>query len=201
VAVPPDSIRATLHRVFAARAYSWDDHFDPLAWLREHFLRLSDWLDKLRVAHPLAYLVLLLVLVGLFALIVVHLSWLVRRAMRAAVARAGLGAPVLPTRDALWHLAEARRLGNEGRYREALAERFVALALRLDQRGLVRFHPSKTPGEYAHEARLTDADRGELSALVRDLYRYLFGGVPVSPETWGAFDAAAGRVEGGSAPA
>ena len=36
---------------------------------------------------------------------------------------------------------------------------FLALVLELDQRHLVRFHPSKTPREYSTEARLAEPSR------------------------------------------
>ena len=198
-ASPADSIRAALHHVFQSREYTWTQRADPFRWLRENFLRFADWLDSLRHTHPVAYLLILLGLVAAFALIAVHLSSVVRRAMRAAVERAGLAPAGLVGRDMAWHLARARELVAAGQYREALAERFVALALELDQRGVVRFHPSKTPGEYAGEARLPDDARGSFRALVRELYGYLFGGVACSPERWAEFDAAAVKIGGAHA--
>jgi hypothetical protein len=199
VALPADSIRAALHRVFAAREYDWTVRTDPWAWVRQEFVRFADWLDGLRHTHPVAYIVILLGMVTILTVITVHLTWILRRAMRAAVEGAGVAARGTAPHDAAWYRDLARRLGAEGRYREALAQRFQALVLELDQRGAVRFHPSKTPGEYVREARLPDGDRGAFSALVAQLYRHLFGGVPASSDAWNAFDTAAMHIGTGHA--
>jgi hypothetical protein len=50
---------------------------------------------------------------------------------------------------------------------------FVRLMLELDARQVVRFHPSKTPGEFAREAP-DGPTRDSLRGLVRTLYRYAF---------------------------
>jgi hypothetical protein len=73
---------------------------------------------------------------------------------------------------------------------DALQHVFLALALVLDGRGIVRFHPSKTPGEYASEARLPPTERTRLRTLVRELYAGAFGGAPVGAEDYRRWRAA-----------
>jgi len=100
------------------------------------------------------------------------------------------------SRDAAWHVAEARRLALAGRYGEALAHRFVALVLELDKGGALRYHPSKTPAEYVNEARLGAAAADEFRVLVAVLYGHLFGGALCSEQTLAAFDRRAAALAG-----
>jgi hypothetical protein len=87
---------------------------------------------------------------------------------------------VPPARGAAWYRAEADRLAGAGKYREAIQADFTALILALDSRRLVRFHPSKTPGEYV-------AERSDLGGVVRALYAYLFARAPCGPAEFGAW--------------
>lgn len=191
--VPADSLRAVLRAVFAGRAYEWRPR-RTWTWLVDLFRRVGDWLDALHIAHPVVYYALLGVMTAVLLAIVAHFSYLVWRSLRPSLPAPGVAASAAPNRDARWHLAEARRLGTAGRYAEALAHRFVALVLELDERRAVRFHPAKTPAEYVQEARLDDAGRSELALLVTRLYRHLFGGAPCGPDDWGFFDRTASAV-------
>lgn len=195
--VAPDSLSAVLRTVFAAREYQWTgtETSNAWVWLLEHLQRALEWLANLRVAFPIHYYVLLGVLTLLLVVILVHLTWVVWRSFQPA---SGAGVPVVvtgPVRDAAWHLAEALRLGAAGRFAEALAHRFLAAVLDLDARRVLQFHPSKTPAEYAREARLDDIGRSELADLVASLYRHLFGGAPCDAAEWQRFDARAAGLE------
>ena len=194
--VAPDSLRAVLRAVFTAREYQWTrtGRSSTWAWLMEWFRRALEWLERLRLSFPIHYYILLGILTLVLIAILVHLTWVVRRSLRPSVR---LDSPVVmtgPIRDAAWHLAEARRLSAAGRFAEALAHRFLAAVLDLDARRVLQFHPSKTPAEYAREARLDDAGRSELADLVASLYRHLFGGAPCDAAEWQRFDALAGGI-------
>jgi hypothetical protein len=192
--VAPDSLAAVLRAVFAAREYQWTRTSNTWAWLLERVQRAVEWLESLRWALPVHYYVLLGVLTLLLIAMLVHLTWVVWRSFRPA---SGVGAPVVmtgPVRDAAWHLAEAFRLGAAGRFAEALAHRFLAAVLDLDARRVLQFHPSKTPAEYALEARLDDVGRSELADLVASLYRHLYGGAPCDSAEWQRFDARAAGI-------
>ena len=192
--IEPDSLRAALRAVFQAREYRWSDPSSAWVWLTEQWHRLLDWLETLRVASPARYYLLLAALTLLLLAILAHVAWVVWRSLRP---REAIGAPTAlaaPPRGAAWHLAEARRLGAIGRFAEALAHRFLAAVLDLDDQRVLQFHPSKTPAEYAAEARLDAAGRSDLAALVASLYHHVFGGVPCDAAAWHAFDAQAGRL-------
>ncbi|MGH7519510.1 MAG: DUF4129 domain-containing protein [Gemmatimonadales bacterium] len=181
---PDDSLRAALDSVFAGPAYRWVERPDPLRLLREWFGRLTEWLAALREGNPLWYRALVVVLgVGLLA-ILAHAAWIfwltVRSGTRAEDAARPAGPP--ERRDPRTLRNEADRTARDGRYAEALRLGFLALALELDAGGSVTYAPGKTPADYAREARLVPADRGRLGALVRTLYRHVYGAVPCGPD-------------------
>jgi hypothetical protein len=194
--VGPDSLAAVLRTVFAAREYHWvgAGTSNAWVWLLEHLQRLVEWLEHLRLAFPVHYYILVGAMILLLSAMLAHLTWVVWRSLRPA---AGVGAPAVmmgPVRDAAWHLAEALRLGAAGRFAEALAHRFLAAVLDLDARRVLQFHPSKTPAEYAREARLDEVGRSELADLVASLYRHVFGGAPCDAAEWQRFDARAVEI-------
>ena len=70
---------------------------------------------------------------------------------------------------------------------------FRALVLDLDRRGLLRFHPSKTPGEYTRDPGLPPAERERLRALVQALYGYAFARRPCGPVEYQSWRGLAGE--------
>jgi hypothetical protein len=200
-AVPADSIRSVLDSVFARPAYDWEETPSALAFLREWMAALREWLDRLNQNHPVAFYALALALTALLVVILTHIGYLVWRALRARpVAPEARLASAGPVRDEAWHLAAFERCLAEGRYAEALAERFGALVLALGRRAVVRPDQSKTPAEYAAEARLDPAGRSAFALLVEELYRRLFGGEPCTADDVRRFDTAAGALGGHVAP-
>lgn len=179
------SFRDTLDSVFGGPAYRWGEVPAPVRILREWWDRLGDWLVALRADNPLAYRLLVLGLLMALLLVLAHAGWVVWRTARAAARderrlpeRAG------EYRDADWYAGAADRAAAQGRLAEALQLAFVALALTLHRQGAVQYHASKTPAEYAREARLAEGDRERLRALVRSLYAHVFGGRPLGPEEY-----------------
>ena len=75
---------------------------------------------------------------------------------------------------------------------DAMKTAFMGIALELDARGALRFDPSKTPGEYAREARLSPGERDTLRARVNVLYSVVFGGAPFDADDYRRWRAAAG---------
>lgn len=180
-----DSLRAVLDSVFSSPRYEWVEARNPLAFLVRWWDALITWIETLESQNPAVYWLLVLLMLGVLAAVIVHAGWIMARTMRAAQAPANPSAfaPHL-IRDAAWHRAEATRLAAAGRYAEAMQVDFLALALELEQRRLLRFHPSKTPAEYAREARLPDSAKAEFRDLVRTLYRYAFAGAPCDAEAF-----------------
>jgi multicomponent Na+:H+ antiporter subunit F len=139
--------------------------------------------DRIVASDLLGVLVVGLIVV--LAAILLHGAVIMALTVRAASAPGDTAAAVATTRRTpAWYRREADALAEAGRYREAMQATFTALALELDQRGAVRFHPGKTPAEYAREARLGPADRESLGGIVRGLYGAVFGGAPVGRDEY-----------------
>jgi hypothetical protein len=175
-----DSLRSVLDSVFAAPSYQWIERRDFWAPVRRLWFGLLEWLEHLEATSPGAFLALRWALIAVLVAIFVHAAWIVWHMVRGATAHAQAPATVPPPRGASWYREEADRLARAGNYREAIQADFTALILALDARRLLRFHPSKTPGEYV-------AERSELGALVHALYAYLFARVPCGPAEFDAW--------------
>lgn len=191
--IPADSLRAVLDSVFRSRAYVWSDEPRGALLLRDWWLRLRDWLDALRSGHPTLFVALIVGLILVLAVILVHGIVVMLLTVRGAAAREGIRpAAAAARRGAAWYLREADALAERGLYAEAMQSAFVGLALELDERGVLRFHPSKTPGEYVREARLAPGDRAALGSLVGVLYSVVFGGAAVDAAEYRRWRAAGG---------
>jgi len=203
-AVPAaDSVRRALADVFARPEYIWVRRFNPGDWIREQALRLLDWIGRQQTAHPAAFKVVLAILIAVLAGLLLHMGYVVWRITRPT-ARTPPG-PAQPggvrLEDARAHRQRADELARAGRYAEALAHRFVALLLALEQQQALKVDPSKTPAEYVREARLDASGRASLADLVARLYGHVFGAVPCDANTYQAFGAAADAVFRHVAPA
>ena len=178
-----DSLRAVLDSVFSSGRYQWAERPDPLAFLREWWLALQQWLASLARNHPDLYVTLIWVAVAVLAGVVLHASWVLVRVVRGATAppsvvetAEGAGTP-----DMEWFRAEARRLAQQGQFAEAIRADFQRLILELDARAVVTFRPSKTPAEYVREPGISGSDRGRLADLVHSLYAFAYGGEECGP--------------------
>ena len=187
--VTADSIRTVLRQVYAGPEYDWEFRRNPFQFFFDLLGSVAAWLAKLEVTHPVAYWILMGVMTGLLVAILLHFAYLVVRTLRPRVSDAAPES-VSPVhrRGAAWHLEEAKRLAAEGRYRDAIAHRFAALLFVLDEHKVIRFHPSKTPAEYAAEIDLAEEGIAKYKALVGTLYQHLFGGVDCSDRDLHSFD-------------
>jgi hypothetical protein len=174
-----DRLRTVIDSVFSSPEYRWQEVIDPFAPLRRAWQWLGEWIQSLRAEAPSLYWLLIgtlvLVLLGIFG----HAIWVMYRTVRrdAAADPAAITSSV-GVRDAAWYAREAERLAAAGHFVEAIQADFVRLLLELDARRLVRFHPSRTPNEYAREPSLSAGARRDLADLVRRLYAYAFARVP-----------------------
>ena len=174
----PDSLRSVLDSVFAAPAYHWVRRGEPLAFLRRAMQTIGAWLDRMQLTQPILYrIVIYLLLAGMLAL-VLHATWRFFTEVRSADTPDGIRDPRVVRRDEGWYRTEADRLARAGRFAEAIQADFLALVLVLDERKQLRFHPSKTPAEYARDTTLAPLAREDFRDLVRRLYAYAFARVP-----------------------
>jgi hypothetical protein len=172
-------LRAVLDSVFARPDYNWQQPPDPFGPLRRAWAWLGQWLQTLRSEAPSLYWIFMGVLMLLLLAILAHAAWVMYRTMRGGAAvETEQRARGVVVRDAAWYAGEAERLAAAGRFAEAMQADFLRLILDLDERRLVRFHPSRTPNEYAREPALSERARGELAALVRRLYAYAYARIP-----------------------
>jgi hypothetical protein len=191
-AAPADSLRAVLDTVFAAPKYDWVPRTDALAWLMAQFRKVGAWFAQLEISHPVAFWGLVFLLVAILVAILVHAGFIMAGAMRyASVPEAREPRASAIRRDGAWHRAHAARLAEAGRYAEAVRAQFEAVVLDLDGVGGVRWHPSKTPREYAREAKLALEERHRLTGLVDDVYAFSYAGAPCGRAEWDAWRATA----------
>jgi hypothetical protein len=182
----PATFRAVLDSVFSAPVYHWVNQPSATRFLHRWWNRLGEWLQALQSDNPELFRYLVMGLLLALILIFLHAGYLIWQTMRGAPRPTDRSLPsrVPVARDAEWYEREADRAAAGGRRLEALQLAFVALALRLESQGLLRYHASKTPAECAAEAQLADNDRERMRQLVRALYGYVFGGRPCSVEDY-----------------
>jgi hypothetical protein len=178
-----DSLRAVLDSVFAGPDYRWVVKRQSIGVLRRWLGALQEWLLGFQDAHPVGFRLFEAGLVVVLIAVFVHAGWVLVRTVRSS-GGAGAALPAVSgvRRDQAWYRREADRLAAEGRFVEAVQADFLALVLALDASRLLRFHPSKTPAEYAEEARLERGARAEFRELVKSLYGYAFARRPCGPD-------------------
>lgn len=189
----PDSLRSVLDSVFASGAYAWRPEDETGAAIVRYWRRLLEWLASLQEANPLLFRLLVAGLVVVLLAILGHAVWLLVRTVRGAALPASDSAPTAAParRNAAWYFATADRAASEGRYAEGLQLAFVGVALTLEERGLLRYHPGKTPAECSREARVGPEDRRRLGSLVSTLYTCAFGGTGCGAAEYAAWRALA----------
>jgi len=191
--LPTDSLRAVLDSVFAEPAYAWVDEPQPLAFVRDWWGRLADWITATRSLHALLFQLLVFALAAVLVAILVHAGYVFQQTIKAAAGRESktMLQSAQVRRDAAWYLAAADQAAAAGRYGDALRLAFEALILRLDAMGSVRWGPGKTARDYSREARLLPLDRERLGGLVGVLYRHVYSGVPCGASEYAVLRGAA----------
>jgi hypothetical protein len=195
--ISADSVRSVLDSVLAQPAYVWRERRDLLAFVRQAYRDLSAWLDRLGSEHPAAYFALLFALTCVLVVLLTHFGFLIWRSLTSRPEGPAPGPMyVARARDETWHLRAYYAALAEGRYTDAMAERFAALVFQLGRLAAVRLDHSKTPAEYAAEARLDEDGQTAMAGLVDDLYLRVFGGAPCTAADVRQFDAAAKTIGG-----
>jgi hypothetical protein len=180
-----DNHRAVLDSIFRAPAYRWVEAKDPFAILRRWWVEFKEWLNALQDASPIGYQLFVYALLLILAVALIHTLWVLYHTVGSAArtSEQGTKAERAP-RTVAWYQSEASQLAREGRYPEAIQADFLALVLELDARKLLRFHPSKTPAEYANESQLPAGASAEFRELVRGVYGYAFARWPCDAESY-----------------
>lgn len=193
----PTELDRAVEAVLARPEFAGRELPAPLRWMVDLWTsaRQAAWnafrelVDASGAASVLVWLFVGWLTVTLVALLV-HLGYTAVRAWRArdrsrdrggtpeGTADAGAG-----SRPATWE-ERAGRDAAEGRLREAAVALYRAVLLRLDERGVLSFDPSKTPGDYRRETADDPASAGALRRFLQRFEPIAFGGRAVSPAAW-----------------
>ncbi len=171
--IDADELRETAERILSQRAYA---ESPPGV-----FSRLLDWLAELfdiDLPSPesavsdvdpagLAGLRTLLIVLAILALVAWGATYIIRRrtALRIAATGSSKAKAEVSANDLDRRAAEAAR---RGEYAEALRLRFEAGLIRLERRGVLSDHATRTSGEVADAVHLAEFDRvaGTFDAVV-----------------------------------
>lgn len=198
-------VRAALERVYA-RPELAPRRPGPLDGVNDFFRRLfgriGDWFDSfgaLRSDNPIVYWLVMgsLILLGLAIITYFVRSTLARLEGQDAsprIARGPAGGIDARARTAAEWEEEARRAAAAGRYREAAVALYQALLLRLEAAGVLRYDPSKTPGDYRRESRKDPRAAGALTAFLRGFEPVVFGGRALDAAGYDRLRGAAGEA-------
>lgn len=179
---PAAEVDAALARVFERAEFA--EHRVPVLvqFIRDVWSAVRQWFfDLMRIVLPDAdsdtlTWVLLIVLIAAAAWALFHLIGSMLGG--GTTSRARSQPPVgMKEHDAAWWEAAARTAAREARYRDAVLALYTATVLRLEQKGEVRYHPGKTPGDYRREVS-DSATRPPFDRFVRELLPAAFGAQP-----------------------
>lgn len=189
----PDALQVQRAVATVYRRPEFAEHHGFGEWVRQAIARIVGFfaelvgsLAGLRNTSPVLFWIILGWLAATAIAIVGHLVWTAVQASRLgrddapAATRTRAGKPRTATD---WD-DEALRLAAAGKLREAAAALYQAFLLRLDAREVVRFDPSKTPGDYRREARRHPEAARALAAFLRLFEPVAFGGRDLDAEGW-----------------
>lgn len=185
-AISDDSLRAVIDTVLNRSEFGWDQPAQRTNWLLNLFRNLVTWLESLRIQNPGLFSLIVWSLLAILLLILLHGGWVMYRTVKGASA-SGSGDVTTSralVRESRWYQHQADRLAALGQYADAMQAAFMSLVLRLDARDVLRYHPSKTPREYAREAKLREDEKARLGDSVRALYACAYAGAPCTAMTY-----------------
>jgi len=168
-----DEVAATLRDVLSRPEFQRAEESESLLG------RLYRWLAEWLTRHPIdlpslpgGIVVDVLTTAGLAVAAALLLRTLVRNRARRGARFAGVAPGGIPAETAIDRTAEewearARDLAAGGHARDAALALYQSVLRRLADAGLVRYHASKTPGDYRHEVRGREVARPYATFLAR----------------------------------
>lgn len=180
--LPADSVDAALFRVLNRPEFAERETPALLQLISDLSTAFRRWIGSLLLGwlpdqwHPAFawLLVVLLVALALWALVALVRA-LVGGPRAVAVAKRERAQPDARAESAEGWEAVARAAAAEGRFRDASIALYLAAVLRLEERGVLRYHPGKTPGDYRSEVRSHPDARRPFDAFVRAFLPVAFG--------------------------
>jgi hypothetical protein len=182
----PSEVRAEVRNILNDPRFA--QHVTFRQWLEEQFMNwkapdvdLPEWLKLF-----LSWAFMIWCVLTLLA-ILAHFIWtlfiLLRRksAPSGNAARAGL-TEKLRHRSLEELMTTIHQLAGRGSYREALEVMMLALLKSLDQAGAIRYHESKTNGEYLFEYSPDRPERSDFRQFVTAVEGTIYGGRECGPD-------------------
>ncbi len=169
-----------------------------MQWLSD---KLASWdrpdLNISEGVGRIIYWIIVIWCIGALIAILAHLIWTISLAVRPGRTQPGTtnvikALEAITSPEQLW--ARSRELAGTGQFREAMGALLLALLRQLEQQRIVRFHRSKTNGEYVTEYRRDLAGHGDFSDFVRTFERIIYGGLPVARQTYESMTKVAERI-------
>lgn len=96
--------------------------------------------------------------------------------------------------DAAWWESTARAAAAAGQFRDAAVALYLAAVLRLEERGALRYHPGKTPGDYRSEVSSHPESRRPFDTFIRQFLPVAFGARTPDAATFRALAASAAEL-------
>ena len=217
-APPPESaraarIKADLQRILSSGDYRVEKPGEnPLApvgkWISDRWREFTDWLRRIfsfggRVgtgSSPILPYVLVVALILLIAYAIAYALKNYKAAPRLAKQKPTIDTLLEPEETATaepdaW-IAAARRHAAAGDYRRAYRAAFIAVLIRMDRAGALRFERSKTNGDYVRSVRAKPKLLEFLRPLVNDFDARWYGRVEATNDDFlqilSAYDSAPG---------
>jgi hypothetical protein len=186
----PAQVHDTVAAIASQAAYGGQRRSLVGRFLRFVFARIGDLLDFVRGSLD-ARIVIAIAVVAIVLIIAARVAIdrraAERRRARGARARGGDG------RRNPW--TESREHASAGRFDEACHSLYVAVLDELTASGLVRYHRSKTAGDYGRDLRRADAPiASDFRAFVRDFERAVFGQARVARDDYERLAGLADRI-------
>jgi hypothetical protein len=163
-------------------------------WISRQWNRFTEWLRRLfsfggRFAagsSPVLPYVLVAGLILLIAYAIAYAAQRYRPGGRPARSKPPVDTVVEPEESAAaepdaW-IAAARRHAAAGDYRKAYRAVFIAILIRLDRKGAIRFERSKTNGDYVRALRAAPDLLAFLRPLANDFDARWYGHVPATEQ-------------------
>jgi hypothetical protein len=165
---------------------------DKLAHGRDPGAKLPGWLGE-----GLLWTIIIWCVLTLLA-ILAHLMWTIWLLVRPARHSVGTENSPRPdwydaaTAEQLWQ--RSAELAQRGAFREAMGVLSLALLRKLESMQVLRFHKSKTNGEYVREYPPQRAGRREFARFVATFERSIYGGLAVPEQIHRTMSALAERI-------
>ena len=195
--LPPEhDVRTTISAILAKREFTppppnpldrltqavLEDVGKLVGWL----LRPINWLverltDLAGTRSPLALWMVVALLVGLLLLVMFHIYSMSVGAFRTG-RRKSLRRPAAVPMQAQNLLEKARAAAAAGDFRDAVRLTYQAVLVKLDQAGIIRYDPSHTNWEYAHEVASREPLGHIFAQLTSIADRAMYSDTPVTYE-------------------